>query len=216
MCSPACSKRASTAIGWGTACGRKAIPSIPTFWCRCASSCPRSSSFCGRRSALRQTIAVERSGERARRRRADALRRRVLRYLACFPFDGGQVIVSFCGSLFRESTFGFGPKVRTSKLGRTAKNRRPAKADLRFLVEATGFEPTTFWSLTKRATKLRYASMKSTSLLYRLFAVCQVIFSAFGQLFLFSCRFFGGSPHGRRERLMHTFLFAAIQWTGGT
>ena len=28
-----------------------------------------------------------------------------------------------------------------------------------FLVEATGLEPTTFWSLTKRATKLRYASM---------------------------------------------------------
>ena len=27
------------------------------------------------------------------------------------------------------------------------------------LVEATGLEPTTFWSLTKRATKLRYASM---------------------------------------------------------
>ncbi len=27
------------------------------------------------------------------------------------------------------------------------------------LVEATGFEPTTFWSLTKRATKLRYASI---------------------------------------------------------
>ena len=28
-----------------------------------------------------------------------------------------------------------------------------------FLVEATGLEPTTSWSLTKRATKLRYASM---------------------------------------------------------
>ncbi len=26
-----------------------------------------------------------------------------------------------------------------------------------FLVGATGFEPTTFWSRTKRATKLRYA-----------------------------------------------------------
>ena len=30
---------------------------------------------------------------------------------------------------------------------------------LGFLVEATGLEPTTFWSLTKRATKLRYASI---------------------------------------------------------
>ena len=28
-----------------------------------------------------------------------------------------------------------------------------------FLVEATGLEPTTSWSLTKRATKLRYASI---------------------------------------------------------
>ena len=28
-----------------------------------------------------------------------------------------------------------------------------------FLVEATGFEPTTSWSRTKRATKLRYASI---------------------------------------------------------
>ena len=27
------------------------------------------------------------------------------------------------------------------------------------LVEATGLEPTTSWSLTKRATKLRYASI---------------------------------------------------------
>ena len=30
---------------------------------------------------------------------------------------------------------------------------------LYFLVEATGLEPTTSWSLTKRATKLRYASI---------------------------------------------------------
>ena len=69
------------------------------------------------------------------------------------------------------------------------KNRRPAKADLRFLVEVTGLEPTTSWSLTKRATKLRYTSMKSTSLLYRLFAVCQVIFSAFRQKIFLLRRF---------------------------
>ena len=31
------------------------------------------------------------------------------------------------------------------------------------LVEATGLEPTTFWSLTKRATKLRYASIFAIS-----------------------------------------------------
>ena len=29
----------------------------------------------------------------------------------------------------------------------------------RFLVEVTGFEPATFWSRTKRATKLRYTSL---------------------------------------------------------
>ncbi len=29
----------------------------------------------------------------------------------------------------------------------------------RFLVEVTGLEPTTFWSLTRRATKLRYTSI---------------------------------------------------------
>ena len=28
-----------------------------------------------------------------------------------------------------------------------------------FLVEVTGLEPTTFWSLTRRATKLRYTSV---------------------------------------------------------
>ena len=30
----------------------------------------------------------------------------------------------------------------------------------RKLVEVTGFEPTAFWSRTKRATKLRYTSIK--------------------------------------------------------
>ena len=44
-------------------------------------------------------------------------------------------------------------------------DRRPTKNKARtngvclVLVEATGLEPTTFWSLTKRATKLRYASI---------------------------------------------------------
>ena len=28
-----------------------------------------------------------------------------------------------------------------------------------FLVEVTGLEPTTFWSLTRRATNLRYTSV---------------------------------------------------------
>ena len=29
------------------------------------------------------------------------------------------------------------------------------------MVEVTGLEPTTFWSLTRRATKLRYTSIKT-------------------------------------------------------
>ena len=37
-----------------------------------------------------------------------------------------------------------------------------------FMVEVTGLEPTTFWSLTRRATKLRYTSIsrKQRRLLY--------------------------------------------------
>ncbi len=34
-------------------------------------------------------------------------------------------------------------------------------AFLDILVEVTGFEPATFWSRTKRATKLRYTSIKN-------------------------------------------------------
>ena len=34
-------------------------------------------------------------------------------------------------------------------------------AILDILVEVTGFEPATFWSRTKRATKLRYTSIKN-------------------------------------------------------
>ena len=32
-----------------------------------------------------------------------------------------------------------------------------------FLIEVTGFEPATFWSRTKRATKLRYTSMRGAN-----------------------------------------------------
>ena len=38
--------------------------------------------------------------------------------------------------------------------------KKPPKGRI-FLVEVAGFEPTTFWSRTKRATKLRYTSKKS-------------------------------------------------------
>ena len=40
-------------------------------------------------------------------------------------------------------------------------HKTPQKVNLlrRFVVEVTGLEPTTSWSLTKRATKLRYTSV---------------------------------------------------------
>jgi hypothetical protein len=38
------------------------------------------------------------------------------------------------------------------------KSKPPAKPVVLILVEVTGFEPATFWSRTKRATKLRYTS----------------------------------------------------------
>ena len=53
------------------------------------------------------------------------------------------------------STFQF----KSRRNAETIKNNgQPIGCPL-FLVEATGLEPTTFWSLTKRATKLRYASI---------------------------------------------------------
>ncbi len=46
------------------------------------------------------------------------------------------------------------PQKRIKKARFWAKNAQKRV----ILVEATGLEPTTFWSLTRRATKLRYAS----------------------------------------------------------
>ena len=43
------------------------------------------------------------------------------------------------------------------------KNRTERDILFRFLVEVTGFEPATFWSRTKRATKLRYTSMSGAN-----------------------------------------------------
>ncbi len=53
------------------------------------------------------------------------------------------------------------------------------------MVEATGFEPTTFWSRTKRATKLRYASIfRLSRFIAALFLLrYYIIFWAFSQLF---------------------------------
>ena len=55
------------------------------------------------------------------------------------------------------------------------------------LVEVTGLEPTTSWSLTKRATKLRYTSVslaKQHILLYRIYKKCQAIFPHRSKKFL--------------------------------
>ena len=47
-----------------------------------------------------------------------------------------------------------------------SKNPKMKKFIFGFLVEATGLEPTTSWSLTKRATKLRYASSQKKGLFF--------------------------------------------------
>ena len=47
--------------------------------------------------------------------------------------------------------------LKSRHIPRTKNPQRTISAD--FLVEVTGLEPTTSWSLTKRATKLRYTSM---------------------------------------------------------
>ena len=58
----------------------------------------------------------------------------------------------------------FVPKLTVScveKAQKTAKNGLKTSKNAHFqpiLVEVTGFEPTTSWSRTKRATKLRYTS----------------------------------------------------------
>ena len=39
------------------------------------------------------------------------------------------------------------------------KPKHLCSVQFRLMVEVTGLEPTTFWSLTRRATKLRYTSV---------------------------------------------------------
>ena len=50
-------------------------------------------------------------------------------------------------------------KIGRVKLKKTKTKRFPSRKPLLDLVEVTGFEPATFWSRTKRATKLRYTSI---------------------------------------------------------
>ena len=57
------------------------------------------------------------------------------------------------------------------------------------VVEVTGLEPTTSWSLTKRATKLRYTSVcffgKQHNLLYMIFRKSKTILPRFSRFFYF-------------------------------
>ena len=71
-----------------------------------------------------------------------------------------------CASFSRKSTSSFCGNPKNNALGSTTKrsnshNTKTAspQGEHRFLVEETGFEPTTSWSRTKRATKLRYSSI---------------------------------------------------------
>ena len=50
----------------------------------------------------------------------------------------------------------------------------------------TGLEPTTFWSITRRATKLRYTSLTALLLYFNL-KKKQTIFGVFRKNFLFFC-----------------------------
>ena len=54
------------------------------------------------------------------------------------------------------------------------------------MVEVTGLEPTTSWSLTKRATKLRYTSdaVKQHILLYIFFRKCKTILAINHKFFI--------------------------------
>ena len=58
------------------------------------------------------------------------------------------------------------------------------------MVEATGLEPTTSWSLTKRATKLRYASMLSCEQHDKLYLNFFILSSDFIPFFVFIFNFF--------------------------
>ncbi len=57
------------------------------------------------------------------------------------------------------------------------------------LVEVTGLEPTTFWSLTRRATKLRYTSI-TTYILYLKSVKKQTLLGGFEKNFEISYLFY--------------------------
>ena len=100
------------------------------------------------------------------------------RILAAAPPLPEKMLRLFSGSpSFRVSALVLRP--RGGSCPALSQKDRRATCSAAFLVEVTGLEPTTSWSLTKRATKLRYTSVslaKQHILLYRIYKKCQAIF----------------------------------------
>ena len=108
------------------------------------------------------------------------------RILAAAPPLPEKMLRLFSGSpSFRVSALVLRP--RGGSCPALSQKDRRATCSAVFLVEVTGLEPTTSWSLTKRATKLRYTSVslaKQHILLYRIYKKCQAIFPHRSKKFL--------------------------------
>ena len=108
------------------------------------------------------------------------------RILAAAPPLPEKMLRLFSGSpSFRVSALVLRP--RGGSCPALSQKDRRATCSAAFLVEVTGLEPTTSWSLTKRATKLRYTSVslaKQHILLYRIYKKCQAIFPHRSKKFL--------------------------------
>ena len=117
--------------------------------------------------------------------------RSVARLLSCAGKEGAfalalsvpAYLARTLAAIFRALCF-----VEEGRQSRCNKKAMHIHASL-FLVEVTGLEPTTSWSLTKRATKLRYTSVcffaKQHNLLYMIFRKSKTILPAFREFFNF-------------------------------
>ena len=90
------------------------------------------------------------------------------------------------GSLFEFYT-------QTVKANHAKTKERKAKTFRSFVVEVTGLEPTTSWSRTKRATKLRYTSLFTASICFGRSTTSWSLVAAVGFALAF--------PVGQRSRL---------------
>ena len=82
---------------------------------------------------------------------------------------------------------------RGFKTNRIKTKERKAKTFRSFVVEVTGLEPTTSWSRTKRATKLRYTSLFTASICFGRSTTSWSLVAAVGFTLAF--------PVGQRSRL---------------